>query len=123
MRLVSRRMYQEEQVGKEIEVTFRGVTSMGQRRPFPPRFFSPYECCKCGKPSGSGKAGGAAVGERAVRAIAVRDTLDIASFSGHGNEATLDNQKAQACARARSFAKLLHLPTMTTHMGSGVNHN
>ena len=41
---------------------------------------------------------GRAAGERAVRAIAIRDTLDITSFPGHGNEA------ACACVHERSFA-------------------
>ena len=63
----------------------------------------------------------ARAGERAVRAIAIRDTLDTASFPGHGNEATLDYQKAHA--RAFTSARSLHPPTITTRMGSGVNHN
>ena len=57
------------------------------------------------------------------------ETLDIASFPGHGNEATLDYQKAharafmQARALVRYAAPVLHPPKITTCMGSGVNHN
>ena len=45
-------------------------------------------------------------------------TLDIASFSGHGNEAILGYQKAHA--RALTSARS---PTITTRMGSWVNHS
>ena len=62
----------------------------------------------------------AAAGERA---IAIRDTLDIASFPGHGNEATLKAQALGVCVRASSLATSLHPPTMTSHVGSGVNRN
>ena len=73
---------------------------MRQRRPLPPRFFGPYDLLIAPEAPAAAarRAGGRAACERSDR-----DTLDIASFPGHGNEATLDCQKAQA----RAFTQLV----------------
>ena len=62
-------------------------------------------------------AAGREAGERAVRAIAVRDTLDIASFPGHGNEAIYSGlpESTGACVHASSLATPLHPPTTNKH--------